>query len=268
MQAVVVPTSPTATNGTPLVEAQDLSKHFGGLYAVDRMSIALRRGELLGLIGPNGAGKTTLFNLLAGSLKPDAGSILVAGEELSRKGPERRIELGVGRTFQIPKPFAEMTVLENVLTGGQRQAGEGIWMNFLRPGHVAAQEQAAVEKARALLDFVTLSHLEGEPARVLSGGQRKLLELARILMADPQAILLDEPAAGVNPTLLELIIERVLELNAQGKSILLIEHNMEMVSRLCGRVVVMAQGRYLTEGTPADVARDRAVVDAYLGGVA
>jgi branched-chain amino acid transport system ATP-binding protein len=155
-----------------------------------------------------------------------------------------------------------------VLTGGQRQAGEGIWMNFLRPGHVATQEQAAVEKARALLDFVTLSHLEGEPARVLSGGQRKLLELARILMADPQAILLDEPAAGVNPTLLELIIERVLELNAQGKSILLIEHNMEMVARLCGRVVVMAQGRYLTEGTPADVSRDRSVVDAYLGGVA
>jgi branched-chain amino acid transport system ATP-binding protein len=268
MQALAIPTSPTAADGAVLVEARDLSKHFGGLYAVDRMSIALRRGELLGLIGPNGAGKTTLFNLLAGSLKPDAGSILVAGEELSGRGPERRIELGVGRTFQIPKPFAEMTVLENVLTGGQRQAGEGIWMNFLRPGHVAAQERAAVEKARALLDFVTLSHLEGEPARVLSGGQRKLLELARILMADPQAILLDEPAAGVNPVLLELIIERVLELNAQGKSILLIEHNMEMVARLCGRVVVMAQGRYLTEGTPADVARDRSVVDAYLGGVA
>ena len=141
-------------------------------------------------------------------------------------------------------------------------------MNFLRPGHVAAQERAAVEKARRLLDFVTLSPLEGEPARVLSGGQRKLLELARILMADPQAILLDEPAAGVNPTLLELIIDRVLELNAQGKSILLIEHNMEMVSRLCGRVVVMAAGRHLTEGPPAEVARNPAVVEAYLGGVA
>jgi branched-chain amino acid transport system ATP-binding protein len=269
MQADPVPNSSTvAASGVPLIEARQVSKHFGGLFAVDGMSIALQRGELLGLIGPNGAGKTTLFNLLAGSIKPDAGSILVAGEELSGKGAERRIALGVGRTFQIPKPFAEMTVLENVLTGAQNQAGEGIWMNFLRPGHVAAQERAAMEKARALLDFVTLSHLEGEPARVLSGGQRKLLELARILMADPEAILLDEPAAGVNPTLLELIIERVLALNARGKSILLIEHNMEMVSRLCGRVVVMAQGRYLTEGSPADVARDRAVVDAYLGGVA
>jgi branched-chain amino acid transport system ATP-binding protein len=161
-----------------------------------------------------------------------------------------------------------MTVLENVLTGGQDQAGEHIWKNFLRPAHVAAQEKAAVEKARGLLDFVTLSALEAEPARVLSGGQRKLLELARILMADPQAILLDEPAAGVNPTLLELIIERVLDLNARGKSVLLIEHNMEMVSRLCGRVVVMAAGRYLTEGAPAEVARNAAVVEAYLGGVA
>ena len=232
------------------------------------MSIALGRGELLGLIGPNGAGKTTLFNLLAGSLRPDAGAIHIAGRDVSGEGAERRIALGVGRTFQIPRPFAEMTVLENVLTGGQRQAGEGIWMNFLRPGHVAAEEKAAVEKARALLDFVTLSRLEGEQARVLSGGQRKLLELARILMAEPQAILLDEPAAGVNPTLLELIIDRVLALNAQGKSILLIEHNMEMVARLCGRVVVMAAGRYLTEGTPTEVAENHAVVDAYLGGVA
>ena len=251
-----------------LLSARKLTKRFGGLAAVERMSIALGRGELLGLIGPNGAGKTTLFNLLAGSLRPDAGAIHIAGRDVSGEGAERRIALGVGRTFQIPRPFAEMTVLENVLTGGQRQAGEGIWMNFLRPGHVAAEEKAAVEKARALLDFVTLSRLEGEQARVLSGGQRKLLELARILMAEPQAILLDEPAAGVNPTLLELIIDRVLALNAQGKSILLIEHNMEMVARLCGRVVVMAAGRYLTEGTPTEVAENHAVVDAYLGGVA
>jgi branched-chain amino acid transport system ATP-binding protein len=259
--------APNASAGAPVIEGRDLIKQFGGLRAVDGMSIALRRGEMLGLIGPNGAGKTTLFNLLAGSLAPSAGTIRVGGREL-RRGPEQRIAHGVARTFQIPRPFAEMTVLENVLTGGQRQAGERIWLNLVRPGCVAAEERAAVAKARALLDFVTLSHLEHEPARVLSGGQRKLLELARVLMADPHAILLDEPAAGVNPTLLELIIDRILELNRQGRSILLIEHNMEMVARLCGRVVVMAGGRYLTEGAPEEIARNPAVVDAYLGGVA
>ena len=264
------PTFSTSTVGdhAPLIEASDLVRQFGGLRAVDGMSISLRRGEMLGLIGPNGAGKTTLFNLLAGSLRPTSGTIRIAGQDLSQKGPEARIARGVGRTFQIPRPFPEMTVLENVLTGGQHQAGERIWMNFLRPGRVAAQERAAVEKARALLDFVTLSHLEGEPARVLSGGQRKLLELVRVLMADPDAILLDEPAAGVNPALLDLIIDRVLELNSWGKAILLIEHNMEMVSRLCGRVVVMAAGKYLTEGPPDEVARNPAVIEAYLGAVA
>jgi branched-chain amino acid transport system ATP-binding protein len=229
------------------------------------MSITLHQGEMLGVIGPNGAGKTTLFNLLAGSLRPNAGTIRVAGHDLTRAGAHRRIGAGVGRTFQIPRPFAEMTVLENVLTGRQGQAGEQFWRN-LAPSHwVATEERAAVDKARELLDFVTLSAQANEPARILSCGQRKLLELARVLMADPRAILLDEPAAGVNPSLLEIIIDRLLTLNANGKSILLIEHNMDAVSRLCGRVVVMANGRYLTEGTPAGIVRDPRVIDAYLG---
>jgi branched-chain amino acid transport system ATP-binding protein len=251
--------------GQPPIDARELVKRFGGLAAVDGMSLTLRRGELVGLIGPNGAGKTTLFSLIAGSLKPSSGTIAIGGHEVSGQGPETRIALGLGRTFQIPRPFAEMTVLENVLTGGQRQAGEQIWTNFLRPGRVAAEEKAAIDKARALLDFVTLSKLERASARILSGGQRKLLELARILMADPETILLDEPAAGVNPTLLELIIDRILALNAQGKAILLIEHNMQMVARLCGRVIVMATGKLLAEGPPAIVARDPAVISAYLG---
>ena len=251
----------------PLLEVSGLVKQFGGLRAVDGMSMALRRGEMAGLIGPNGAGKTTLFNLIAGALKPTSGAIRIGDVEVSGEGAEKRIRRGVGRTFQIPRPFAEMTVLENVLTGAQSQSGERFWMNFLNARKVAAEEQASVDKARALLDFVLLSKLQNEPARVLSGGQRKLLELARILMADPEVILLDEPAAGVNPSLLELIIDRVRALNGQGKTILLIEHNMEMVARLCGRVIVMAAGKLLAEGTPAEVSRHPAVVSAYLGGV-
>jgi branched-chain amino acid transport system ATP-binding protein len=258
-----------AASATPApIQAEGLVRLFGGLRAVDDMSITLRQGEMLGVIGPNGAGKTTLFNLLAGSVRPSAGKIRIAGRDLTRAGANRRIAVGVGRTFQIPRPFAEMTVLENVLTGRQHQSGERFWRNLTTPGRVAKEERAAVDRARELLHFVTLSTLEGEPARVLSGGQRKLLELARVLMADPEAILLDEPAAGVNPSLLEIIIERLLTLNARGKSILLIEHNMDAVSRLCSRVVVMAAGRHLTEGTPPEVARDPRVIDAYLGNAA
>ena len=212
------PAAPPAAADTalPVVEARAVTMRFGGLTAVDGMSIALRRGELLGLIGPNGAGKTTLFNMLAGTLTPSGGAIRIADHDIAREGAERRIARGLGRTFQIPRPFAEMTVLENVLTGGQR----------------------------------------------------KLMALARVLMADPDILLLDEPAAGVNPTLLEFIIGRVQALNADGKSILLIEHNMDMVARLCSRVVVMAAGKHLTEGKPADMARNPAVIEAYLGDVA
>ena len=248
-----------------MVSARGLAMQFGGMRAVDGMSLDLRPGEILGLIGPNGAGKTTLFNLIAGSLKPSAGQIFLAGADVTRDPPEARIGKGLGRTFQIPKPFAEMTVLENVLTGAQRQAGEGMLANFISPRKVAAEERAALEKASGLLDFLTLSRLAHEPARVLSGGQRKLLELARVLMADPKVILLDEPAAGVNPALLEFIIARILDLNARGTTILLIEHNMDMVARLCGRIIVMAQGKLLREGKPDDVARDPAVIEAYLG---
>jgi branched-chain amino acid transport system ATP-binding protein len=254
-----------AALGEPLIEAIEVTKVFGGLRAVDGMSLSLKRAEMVALIGPNGAGKTTMFNLIAGSLRPTEGTIRVGAADVTREGPERRIARGVGRTFQIPRPFAEMSILENVLAGAQAQTGERMWMNFLAPRRVAAEEKAATEKARGLLDFVTLSRLEFEPARVLSGGQRKLLELARILMADPEVILLDEPAAGVNPVLLDLLMDRIMALNGAGKTILLIEHNMDMVARLCGRAVVMAAGKLLAEGTPAEITSDPAVVSAYLG---
>jgi branched-chain amino acid transport system ATP-binding protein len=171
----------------------------------------------------------------------------------------------MGRTFQIPRLFGQMSVVENMLTAARGQSGEGILANWLPGRAVRDQERLNHEKAMRLLDFVTLTRLAREPARVLSGGQRKLLELARILMADPKLILLDEPAAGVNPSLLETIIDRIHAINATGVTFLIIEHNMDMVTRLCSRALVMVEGKLLCEGTPREVTRDQRVIDAYLG---
>jgi branched-chain amino acid transport system ATP-binding protein len=249
-----------------VLAAVEVVKRFGGVAAVDGVSLSVRPREIVGLIGPNGAGKTTMFNLLAGSLTPSAGHILIGGKPVANHAADRRIGLGLGRTFQIPRPFAEMTLVENVMLGRQDQAGERILPNWLRPGRVAAEERASYAKAMALLDFVTLAGLARERARILSGGQRKLLELARLLMAEPSIILLDEPAAGVNPALVEVIMERILEINRGGTTFLVIEHNMELVAKLCGRVLVMATGRLLCEGSAAEVMRDPRVAEAYLGG--
>ncbi len=231
--------------------AENIEKRFGGVAAVDNVSLVVRSNEIVGLIGPNGAGKTTLFDLLAGepaSEPPGAYSWMMSAVE--RAPAHARIGCGLGRTFQIPRPFVGMTLVENVMLGGRGQSGEKPWPNWLTPGRVAREERAIFEKAMALLDFVTLAPLAHQPARVLSGGQRKLLELARIMMAEPKILLLDEPAAGVNPSLLEVIIERIAAINRQGAAFLIIEHNMDMVARLCGHVFVMASGRMLCEGTP------------------
>ncbi|HVT52432.1 MAG TPA: ABC transporter ATP-binding protein [Dongiaceae bacterium] len=251
-----------------MLETRSVSRHFGGVAAVDAVSINIAQGEVAGLIGPNGAGKTTLFNLIAGSLKPSGGEVLLNDRRIDDLATHKRLDLGLGRTFQIPRLFAEMSVLENMLTAARGQVGESIWPNWLPGKAVREQERLNVEKAMRLLDFVTLTRLAREPARVLSGGQRKLLELARILMADPKLILLDEPAAGVNPSLLETIIDRIHAINATGVTFLIIEHNMDMVARLCSRALVMVEGRLLCEGAPREVIRDPRVIDAYLGGAA
>ncbi|MFC6762059.1 ABC transporter ATP-binding protein [Sulfitobacter porphyrae] len=253
-------------NDDLLIQANRLTRWFGGFKAVDNMNLDLILGEMLGLIGPNGASKTTMFNMLAGSLRPNSGEIRLMGADVSSEGADKRIGRKLGRSFQIPKPFPNMTVLENILTGAQNQAGERLFDVCFRPGAVKRDEQAALERAHGLMDFLLLSHLANEPASVLSGGQRKLLELARILMADPEVILLDEPAAGVNPSLLEQINDRIIELNQKhGKTILVIEHNMDMIAKLCSRVVVMATGRELAQGIPSDVIRNPDVIRAYLG---
>ncbi|MBC7738343.1 MAG: ABC transporter ATP-binding protein, partial [Candidatus Saccharibacteria bacterium] len=228
-----------------VLEAQNLAKHFGGVMAGQDMSLQVSEGEILGLIGPNGAGKTTMFDLLAGSVKPTSGTIRLRGRDVAGQPAHLRLAQGMGRTFQIPRPFAELTLMENLLLARQGQTGERLWANFTTPGLVRAEERAARDKARGVLDLLLLGRLADDPARILSGGQRKLLELARVLMADPSVILLDEPAAGVNASLLETIIDRIREINARGVTFVLIEHNIDMVSRPCHRVIVMASGRLL-----------------------
>ncbi len=245
--------------------AEGLTKGFGGPPIVDRVSFTLPRGCIMGLIGPNGAGKTTLFNCLAGSLRPEAGTLTLDGTRIERLRPDEVFARGMARTFQIPRPFPAMTVLENVMLAPQAQLGERFWANWFQAGSVAAQERALRERARHWINFVGLSHLIQQPARVLSGGQRKLLELARVLVAEPKLILLDEPAAGVAPPLLAIIMEKIAALNAQGTSFLIIEHNMELVMSLCRPVMVLAQGRKLLEGAPEEVRRDPRVIEAYLG---
>ena len=249
-----------------MLDVQSVTKRFGGATAVADVSLRVAAGEIAGLIGPNGAGKTTLFNLIAGTFRPTSGEIRLDGASITDEQPHRRMVRGLGRTFQIPRPFAGMTLVENLLTAGQEQTGESMLANWFMPSRIARQERANVDKAMALLEFLGLAKLAREPARVLSGGQRKLLELGRVLMADPHLILLDEPGAGVNPTLLETIIDRIAEINRRGVTFFIIEHNMDLVARLCRHVFVMSAGRMLFEGTPAAAVNDAAVIDAYLGG--
>ena len=248
-----------------MLEASGLTKRFGGLTAVGGVSFTLRAGTITGLIGPNGAGKTTLFNLIAGALRPDSGRLSLEGRDITGARPDAVFAAGIGRTFQIPRPFPEMTLLENVMLAPKRQAGERFWVNWLAPGRVAAEEKRVREAARHWLDFVGLSRLEGEPAKVLSGGQRKLLEIARVMVAEPRLVLLDEPGAGVNPALLDIIMRKVSALNEQGVTFLIIEHNMDLVMSLCRPVLVMAGGKLLMEGEPEAVRADPRVADAYLG---
>jgi branched-chain amino acid transport system ATP-binding protein len=251
-----------------MLEVIGLSRRFGGARAVDDVSLRVEAGSITGLIGPNGAGKTTLFNLIAGSLAPSSGRIVLAGQDIGGAPAHTRLAAGLARTFQIPRPFGAMTVLENVMLAATDQQGEAPFANWFSPFIVARQERLHADSARDILSFLALEHLSDARAATLSGGQRKLLELARVLMARPRIILLDEPAAGVNPSLLETIIDRIAALHARGTTFLIVEHNLDLIARLCTEVHVMAAGRLLVSGTPQEVTRDARVVDAYLGGAA
>ena len=250
-----------------LLDVRTVTKSFEGLRAVSECSLQVRRGTITGLIGPNGAGKTTLFNLITGFLKPTAGEIAFAGERIDGLPPHRVFDKGIVRTFQIPRELKLMTVLENLMLVPAEQAGERLWNAWFLPFRVGRQEREIRDKALGVLEFVNLWHLRHEYASNLSSGQKKLLELARTLMGDPRLILLDEPGAGVNPTLMKSLVALIERLRDEsGITFFLIEHDMDLVARLCNPVIVMSSGEKIAEGPPDEVVRDERVLEAYLGG--
>lgn len=261
-----VPTGETDRVGR-VIDVSDVSKGFGGLMAVNRCSLNIRAGSITGLIGPNGAGKTTLFNIIAGRLKPDAGTIRLDGADITGLPPHQLFHKGVVRTFQIPHEFTRMTVRENLMVPPPGQLGESLLQAWFGRRAVRSQDDGLRRRADEVLAFLKLDHLADAPAGTLSGGQKKLLELGRTMMTTPRVVLLDEPAAGVNRTLLASLIESIEVLNRKhGYTFCIIEHDMDLVARLCDPVIVMVQGSVMAQGSVEDVRHNAEVREAYLGG--
>ncbi len=249
----------------PILSTRGLTRDFGAFRAVDSVTLDFGRGRMTGLIGPNGAGKTTLFNMIAGELPPTAGQVLLDGQDVTGLRPDALFARGLARTFQIPRPFRRMTVLENVMLVPSAQTGETVLGALFRRRSMAAEQRRMRDKAMDILEFMTLDRLADQPAGKVSGGQMKLLELARALMGDPTIILLDEPAAGVNPSLTRILVERIEELNRRGTSFVIIEHDMDFVMRHCDPVIALAEGRVVFQGTGEEARSNPVLLDAYLG---
>ncbi|MFB6269472.1 MAG: ABC transporter ATP-binding protein [Halobacterium sp.] len=267
MDSDVEESAKTVPRGVPL-RVEGLRKEFGGITAVDGATFSVEEGSLTGLIGPNGAGKSTTFNCITGVHDATAGDVYFQGEEITGERPHDIVQRGLVRTFQIARELGEMTVLENVMLAPGGQRGESITRSVLpgTRGQVVEDERALRDEAWDTLEFFELDHLADEYAGNLSGGQRKLLELARALMTDPDVLLLDEPFAGVNPTLEEKLLDRIHDLREQGLTFLLVEHDMDLIMENCEHVIVMHQGRVLDEGPPERIKNNEEVIEAYLGG--
>ncbi|MBC6437733.1 MAG: ABC transporter ATP-binding protein [Rhodobacteraceae bacterium] len=249
-----------------MIVVEDVHKHFGGFRAVDGTSLTIEAGSITGLVGPNGAGKTTLFNVIAGVLPPTAGRVVMDGEDITGLPPHDLFARGLLRTFQIAHEFASMTVRENLMMVPGNQSGEGIWNTWFRRGRIAREEQKLARKADEVLAFLTIDHLADEKAGNLSGGQKKLLELGRTMMAAARIVFLDEVGAGVNRTLLNTIGDVIQRLNIEhGYTFCMIEHDMDFIGRLCNPVIVMAGGRVLAKGTIDEIKANEQVIEAYLG---
>ena len=249
-----------------ILQVNNLSKFFGGLAAVSKCSLKIKKGSITGIIGPNGSGKTTLFNLIAGNLKSSEGTVLFNNEDITNTPSYELFSKGVLRTFQIAHEFTNLTVVENLMMVPARQSGENLVNALFKPGIVKKEEIKVKEKALEVIDFLNLKHLANELAGNLSGGQKKLLELGRTMMVDAKLVLLDEVGAGVNRTLLKDIGTAILKLNKeQGYTFCMIEHDMEFISRLCNPVIVMAEGSVLFEGTADEVKSNEQVIESYLG---
>jgi branched-chain amino acid transport system ATP-binding protein len=250
----------------PPLHARGLTRRFGGFIAVNDVSITMAPGGLVGVIGPNGAGKSTLFALLTGFLQPDLGEVRLGGRDITRLAPQLRARAGVARTFQVPREFAGMSVRDNLMAAAPDQSGERLLNLFLGPARIRREEEAIAAKAEETARFLKLTPVLDNLAGGLSGGQKKLLEIGRALMADPGLMLLDEPFAGVNPVLIEEIMARIRELNARGIGFLIIEHDLAALTRLVPLLHVMDQGRIIASGAPEEVLARAEVREAYLGG--
>jgi branched-chain amino acid transport system ATP-binding protein len=250
-----------------ILSVRDVRKHFGGIRAIDGVSFDVAAHRITGLIGPNGAGKTTMFNVITGLHRPDEGTITFKGERIEGLPLHRTFRRGLCRTFQISRELKLMTVLENLMLVPSGQEGERLWRTWLFPRLVRRQERANLERAEGVLRTVGLDHLKDEYAGNLSGGQKRLLELGRTMMAEPEMILLDEPGAGVNPSERKILADRIRQLvQEKGMTVFLIGHEMELVMDVCDPIIVMDRGKKLVEGTPAEVRADPRVLEVYLGG--